>query len=193
MTERTMKERILDGVEQCFEINGVQKTTLQDVADQVGVSRMTVYRHFKDRQSLFDGAVLRNISHHWRLISARLSDIERLDEWLIEALTIYQLELCQDPSVKLYDRLNAYDQGFIVALSKPGLAVISDKFQPLFDALATDNRLANGLDKNDLAEWVHRLNFSLLKHPSPRFLQEQPLRRWLAAQLSDGLIPSTKT
>lgn len=191
MTERTMKERILDGVEQCFERNGVQKTTLQDVADQVGVSRMTVYRHFKDRQALFDGAVLRNIRRHWRMIGSRLSTVEHLDEWLLEALVIYQIELCQDPSVKLYDKLNAYDQGFIVALSEPGLAAVSDQLQPQFDTLATDGRLANGLDKNDLSEWVHRLNFSLLKHPSPRLLEEQSLRRWLAAQLSVGLIPST--
>lgn len=192
MTERPIKERILDAVERCFDQYGVQKTTLQNVADHVGISRMTVYRHFKDRQALFDGAALRNIRRHWRLIGARLTAINHLDEWLLEALMIYQTEFSQDASVQLYDKLNAFDQGFAVALTKPGLAAVSDQFQSLFNAIATDDYLSNGLDKNDLAEWVHRLNFSLIKHPHPRFKQETVLRRWIGAQVCGGVVPSTR-
>lgn len=191
MTKRPIKERILDAAEKHFDQYGVQKTTLQGVAEQVGISRMTVYRHFKDRQALFDDAALRNMRRYWRLIGARLTAVDHLDEWILEALMIYQLEFAQDESVQLYNKLNAFDQGFAVALTKPGLAAISDQFQPLFTAIATDDRLSNGLDKNDLAEWTHRLNFSLVKYPNPRFQQEDVLRRWIGAQVCGGVVPKS--
>jgi AcrR family transcriptional regulator len=191
MAAQAMKERILDAVEQCLEQYGLEKTTLQQVANHAGVSRMTLYRHFKHRQALLDGAMLRNIKRHWRFVAARLGKITRLDEWLLEALVIYQLELCHDPSIDLYRKINAYDMGFIVSLTKPGLTAVSVHFQELFDAIATDGCLSNNLDKDDIAEWVHRFNLSLLRNPSPRLQQEDQLRYWIRAQLCSGIVPSS--
>lgn len=83
-TLEPLQERLLDAVESCFDRYGIQKTTLADIASEVGVSRMTVYRNFKDRQALFDGATLRNLRRHWQRVGDTLTDIDELGCWLLE-------------------------------------------------------------------------------------------------------------
>ena len=191
MSNQHLREAILDAVEQCFAQYGLQKTTLADVAERAGVSRMTVYRHFKDRKALFDGASLRNIRRHWAEIAAQLTHVERLDEWLIEGMLLYQFDIASDPRVQLYLDLGAFDDGLAVSQTEVGLQAAICQFEHLFNPLAdAQGRLSNGLNAYQLAEWVHRNNHSLLRYPSDRLAGREVRRRWLSAQICGGLVPA---
>ena len=58
--ERRTRQRIVDAAEHLHGTIGPAHTTVSAVADQAGVTRATVYRHFGDEQSLFLAC-----SRHW--------------------------------------------------------------------------------------------------------------------------------
>src|ERR1700740_863062 len=54
------RERILAAAERCIEGHGIRKTTMDDVACEVGLSRPSVYRYFADRDDLLIELITRH-------------------------------------------------------------------------------------------------------------------------------------
>src|ERR1700757_5168352 len=46
------RERILAAAERCVDRHGIRKTTMDDIASEVGLTRPNVYRYFADRDDL---------------------------------------------------------------------------------------------------------------------------------------------
>src|ERR1700745_2856457 len=61
------RERILAAAERCIDRHGIRKTTMDDVASEVGLSRPSVYRYFADRDDL----LIELITRHARAINDR--------------------------------------------------------------------------------------------------------------------------
>ena len=65
MARRTKEEaletrkKLLDSAECLFQVQGVSRTTLQDIAVHAGATRGAVYWHFKDKADLFDAMMER--------------------------------------------------------------------------------------------------------------------------------------
>lgn len=190
-TESPLQERLLDALERCFIRFGIQKTTLGDVATEAGVSRTTVYRQFKDKQTLFSAAVLRNMSRQWLTIDKQLGPVSSLSEWLLEGVVLFHKIYTNDEKVQLYKRIGGISEGLKAALSDSGLEIVIKFFLPLYELAKDQNQLAPGLTPEDIAEWIHRINHTLVDHPSPRIATEADLRRWLAPQISGGFLRQT--
>src|SRR6202048_4314792 len=54
------RERILAAAERCIERHGIRKTTMDDIAREVGLSRPSVYRYFADRDDLLIELIARH-------------------------------------------------------------------------------------------------------------------------------------
>ncbi|MFV0496420.1 TetR/AcrR family transcriptional regulator [Mycobacterium sp.] len=55
-----IRSRILDGAESCLVRDGLQKTTIDDIAKAAGVSRATIYRYLEGgRDAIILGVLLR--------------------------------------------------------------------------------------------------------------------------------------
>lgn len=52
-------ERVLAAAGQLFQTRGLDQTSMDDVATQAGVSKMTVYSYFADKEALFAAAIAR--------------------------------------------------------------------------------------------------------------------------------------
>src|ERR1700678_1928763 len=61
------RERILAAAERCIDRHGIRKTTMDDVASEVGLSRPSVYRYFGDRDDL----LIELITRHARALNDR--------------------------------------------------------------------------------------------------------------------------
>ena len=57
--ESSTEERILDAAETCMSQLGLRRVSMSDVAGQAGVSRGSVYFHFRDRATLVDAVLAR--------------------------------------------------------------------------------------------------------------------------------------
>ncbi len=189
--ESPLQERILDALERCFRTIGMQKTTLGDVAAEADVSRMTVYRQFSDKQTLFQAAALRNIHRQWQAVDEKLGTVSSLSEWLLEGLLLFHRMYINDAKVDLYKQIGGISEGLEVALSDRGLETMVAFFRPLYELAKERNQLAPGLSPEDIAEWIHRTNHTLLVHPSPRISTEADLRRWLTPQIAGGFLRVT--
>src|ERR1700759_5763259 len=54
------RERILAAADRCIDRHGIRKTTMDDVACEVGLSRPSVYRYFADRDDLLIELIIRH-------------------------------------------------------------------------------------------------------------------------------------
>src|ERR1700740_1674997 len=54
------RERIVAAAERCIDRHGIRKTTMDDVACEVGLSRPSVYRYFADRDDLLIELITRH-------------------------------------------------------------------------------------------------------------------------------------
>jgi AcrR family transcriptional regulator len=58
------EQRILDAAATLIMRQGYDKTTMSDVAEEVGVSRGVVYLHFESKEKLFEALVYREVQHY---------------------------------------------------------------------------------------------------------------------------------
>jgi AcrR family transcriptional regulator len=77
-------ERILTAAMQQVEDFGVRRFTIDDVARRVGVSRVTIYRHFPKKNRLVEAVLLHELHKFLRQIESAIEPCETLEERLVE-------------------------------------------------------------------------------------------------------------
>ncbi|WP_330179794.1 TetR/AcrR family transcriptional regulator [Nocardia sp. NBC_01503] len=60
-----IRTRILDAADERFQHWGIQRSTMEDVARQAGVSRITVYRRFTTKDELVEHVILREFRRYF--------------------------------------------------------------------------------------------------------------------------------
>lgn len=76
---RTVRDRLVDAAEECLRTKGIRATTVSEVAEQAGVSRGWLYRHFPDKVSLLGAALVRLNDAYWSQAHAMLESVVGLD------------------------------------------------------------------------------------------------------------------
>jgi len=148
------RERILAAAERCIDRHGIRKTTMDDVACEVGLSRPSVYRYFADRDDL----LIELITRHARalLVRARksISRQSSLPDQIVESV-LYTAEHarrdpltrhCIDPDgTSLGQRMNASGTTEIIR---------AEMWDPVLDAAVANNELPPGLPRSDIHLWL---------------------------------------
>lgn len=80
--------QILDSALGLFLEFGLRRTTMEDVAKRANIGRITVYRHFVDKNALFQAVVMREVQRAIAQVERRLSAIEKQDERFIEGFVL---------------------------------------------------------------------------------------------------------
>ncbi len=75
---RTTPQRILLAARDLMVARGIRRVSMDDVAEAAGVTRVTVYRHFGDRENLVQAAFL-NLTESLENVIAELADDPRPD------------------------------------------------------------------------------------------------------------------
>ncbi|MFI0350049.1 TetR/AcrR family transcriptional regulator [Actinomadura sp. 9N407] len=175
-------QRIVDATARCIDRHGVAKTTLSDVANELGVTRQTVYRHF-DRISDIIGEVAAQGAESFvdRLI-AHLQGISDPAEAVVEGMVFCVRTIPTEPRLSLLLQLgdsNAFGRGATTADTIAYGAKMLQRFPVDWAAAGIGED-----DLNGLAEIIMRLLTSLLQHPGRPMQDEARLRallnRWLA-------------
>lgn len=77
-------ERILNAALEQVEDFGVRRFTIDDVARRVGVSRVTIYRHFPKKDRLIEAVLMHELNRFLRAIGDATEPYETLEEQLVE-------------------------------------------------------------------------------------------------------------
>ena len=78
------RDKIVDAAIRCFERFGPQRTSMNDIADEAGISRRTLYRQFDDRPALVAEILERRLSELHASVLAHLATYDDIQEALVE-------------------------------------------------------------------------------------------------------------
>ncbi|MFI0451877.1 TetR/AcrR family transcriptional regulator [Actinomadura sp. 6N118] len=180
------RQRIIDATVRCIDRHGVTKTTLSDVAGELGVTRQTVYRHFGRISDIIGEVAAQGAESFVELLIAHLHGITDPAEAVVEGMVFCVRTIPTEPRLSLLLQLGdttAFGRG---ATTRDTIAYGAEMLQryPVDWAAAGIGED----DLNGLAEIIMRLLTSLLQHPSEPPQDEARLRallnRWLAPALS---------
>ncbi|MDJ1135780.1 TetR/AcrR family transcriptional regulator [Streptomyces iconiensis] len=180
------RQRIIDATARCVDRHGVTKTTLSDVAGELGVTRQTVYRHFGRISDIVAEVAAQGAESFVDLMLAHLRGITDPAEAVVEGMVFCVRTIPTEPRLSLLLQLgdtSAFGRG----ATTQGTIAYGAKMLRRFpvDWAAAD---IGEDDLRGLAEIIMRLLTSLLQHPSEAAQDEAHLRallnRWLAPSLS---------
>lgn len=163
--QTSTRDRLLDATERCLRRSGIRRTTVIEIAQEAGMSRAWLYRHFPDKASLVVASVARTDEQFWAEAHARVSAADGLAAQVAAGVT---LALERQPSA-LVLRLKEQEpaefaemMGTGVAEMMPGLARF---WHPYLEAARDAGEVRPDLDVARAAEWVIRIVVSLVTVP----------------------------
>lgn len=155
---------LLGRAEQCFERYGLERTTMDDIAEAAGVSRPTLYRYFGDRDTL-----VREIA--MRRVRALTADTHRvlagvtgtLSDRLVEGLLFLAERIREDQFCRSLIQPEATEVATQLLMDRNGVGVriIGDLWGPVLTQAVHDGELREGLDHLAAYQWLAYTNLVL--------------------------------
>jgi AcrR family transcriptional regulator len=175
------RRRIIEATARCVDRYGARKTGLTDVAEDLGVTRATVYRYYRNFEELMKATSLAAAGEFADRLKAHVAHLSDPAELLVELLAFVIERLPAEPYVGLLITTGHTASLGVEILSPTAIGLTRSLLAELpVDWAACGYREA---DLADLAEYLLRLLHSFIPGPddrSPR--RDDPrlfLRRWL--------------
>ena len=90
---------ILDAAERAFARLGFERTTIDGIADEAGVSRSLIYRHFSSRDEILTGVIGRITDGLTENLAERLDDTQSLGDYIEDAMVYVVVMVRRDPAL----------------------------------------------------------------------------------------------
>jgi AcrR family transcriptional regulator len=157
------RERILAAAERCIDRHGIRKTTMDDVASEVGLSRPSVYRYFADRDDLLVELITR---HARALIDRTHKSTSRqsgLPDRIVEGLLYIADHARHDPLTRHVLDPDGTNLGRRMIASGTSEMIRAELWDPYLDAAVADNELPPGLPRSDIHLFLGILTKSVMR------------------------------
>jgi AcrR family transcriptional regulator len=148
------RERIVAAAERCIDRHGIRKTTMDDVASEVGLSRPSVYRYFADRDDLLIELITR---HARALLDRAHKSISRqgsLPDRIVEMILYTAEHGRRDPMTRHCIDPDGTSLGRRMIASGTTEHVRAEMWDPILDAAVANNELPVGLPRSDIHLWL---------------------------------------
>jgi AcrR family transcriptional regulator len=148
------RERILAAAERCIDRHGIRKTTMDDVACEVGLSRPSVYRYFADRDDLLIELITR---HARALLDRARKSVSRqsgLPDQIVETILYTAEHGRRDPLTRHVIVSDGTSLGRRMIASGTTEMMRAEMWDPLLDAALANNELPPGLPRSDIRLWL---------------------------------------
>jgi AcrR family transcriptional regulator len=160
------RDRLIEGAAACFYRHGVAKTTIDDVANEVSLSRRTVYRYFNNKNELFAAVIsheLEDMSREGRKIYESMP----FSEAVVEVSLLMSRRVAESPTLSRLFGAAAAGETLEVLFGGQEFTNLVTKFLGPFIRQAQDKgEIRRDIELIDAVEWVTHVVFSLLG-PNP--------------------------
>jgi AcrR family transcriptional regulator len=177
------QQRILDAAIQCLKKWGIEKTNLNDIAKQAGVTRPTVYSYFPNKGDVIRTALLQSGYAFGAKLVQHIGQFECTGDRLLEAV-VYAIEkLPKEPYLTVItqaDLSSTINQGALT--DEEGFAICLDLFRYIFKHSPPGEQ-----DLAEITEFTIRVALSLLILKGPAKRTGKELRGLLERRLLPGL------
>ena len=187
------RDRVLAATEVCLRRNGLRRTTMVEVAEEAGISRAALYKHFPDKASL----VLATLGHideqFWNEAHRRVGRRRSLPAQVAEAVQMAREQEREAGPRSLMQHLRSTDHDALAALLGTGLREVlpgmSEFWRPYLEKARDRGEVRADVDTARAAEWVMRMILSLVTVPGDAVDVDDPvaLRQFLDDFLVAGL------
>jgi AcrR family transcriptional regulator len=157
------RERIVAAAERCIDRHGIRKTTMDDVASEVGLSRPSVYRYFADRDDLLVELITR---HARALIDRTHKSTSRqsgLPDRIVEGLLYIADHSRRDPLTRHVIDPDGTNLGRRMIASGTSEMIRAELWDPYLDAAVADNELPPGLPRSDIHLFLGGLTKTVMR------------------------------
>jgi len=179
-------QRILDAARAQFEEFGVRRTTMEEVARRAGVSRVTIYRRFEQKERLVEAVILREGERFFAELSRAVGGRATLEERIVEG---FVFTLASAREHVLLNRLLESDEATLAYLTTEGGPVVAAAREYLAQ------QMPRARDTQAVAEIVARLVLSFVLTPESAIKLDTPrrarafARRFIAPLMARGTLP----
>ncbi|CAM4420828.1 Toluene efflux pump ttgABC operon repressor [Mycobacterium basiliense] len=159
------RDLIVDSAYRCFRKQGLQKTTIVDIAKLANVSRSTIYEYFKDKAAIFEACAEHASEQFYREMSKAMSHGASLEEKLCHAAVFVTQARRAIASAEYFD-----EDAISLLLTKDSAVRLRESvnfFAPYLSAAKLTAEVRKDLDVDAAGEWFARILFSLFSTPSP--------------------------
>jgi AcrR family transcriptional regulator len=157
------RERILAAAERCIDRHGIRKTTMDDVACEVGLSRPSVYRYFADRDDL----LIELISRHARALLARtrksISRQGSLPDQIVETVLYTAEHGRRDPLTRHCIDPDGTSLGKRMIASGTTELIRAEMWDAILDAAVANDELPPGLPRSDIHLWLGNVTVMVMR------------------------------
>ena len=157
------RERILAAAERCIDRHGIRKTTMDDVASEVGLSRPSVYRYFADRDDL----LIELITRHARALLERarksISRQTSLVDQIVESVLYIAEHARRDPLTRHVIDPDATSLGRRMIASGTTEMMRAEMWDPVLDAALANSELPPGLPRSDIHLWLGNVTLMVMR------------------------------
>ena len=157
------RERILTAAERCIDRHGIRKTTMDDVASEVGLTRPNVYRYFADRDDL----LIELITRHARALVGRarkpISRQGSLADQIVEKILYTADHGRRDPLTRHVIDPDGTSLGKRMVASGTTEMCRAEMWDPLLDAAVANNELPPGLPRSDIHLWLSNVTVMVMR------------------------------
>ncbi|MEU6534334.1 TetR/AcrR family transcriptional regulator [Streptomyces sp. NPDC047000] len=87
-TEEKLARRILDAALEQFTTFGLRRSSVDDVAKRAGVSRVTVYRRFQNKDGLVEACLLREGSRFFQELDSAVASLPTMADRVVEGFVV---------------------------------------------------------------------------------------------------------
>ncbi|MBH0781052.1 TetR/AcrR family transcriptional regulator [Nocardia bovistercoris] len=175
------RAQILEAAQSTFLHFGVAKTTMDDIAKASGVSRPTIYRYFRDRDTLVAELIRMRSRKLFVKGTEFVLEQETFRDQLIEGLIYLVDHGRKDPLIRLIVTPEHMDLATaVVGTSHLASSLTLEMWGPIFDKARARGEMRDDIDNEQACEWlglvqlilVGRLDFENPDDPSHRQMLE---------------------
>ncbi|MGQ0483236.1 MAG: TetR/AcrR family transcriptional regulator [Pseudonocardia sp.] len=161
-----LAERILDGALEQFRDTGLTRTTMDDVARRAGLSRVTIYRRFQNKNALIEAVLLRECRRCLEALDSAVTGLPGIRERMVEGFVFALRYAREHPLVGGLLRVEPQViLPFMTVHAEPALAAVRT-FLALHLSRARDaGELADLGDLEPIAELMARIAVSFVISP----------------------------
>jgi AcrR family transcriptional regulator len=136
--------RILDAARRCYVTYGASKMSLNDVADEAGVSRGSVYKYYKNRSELLRRVQVYGISSQMESMDRAMASLDTFEAQIVCAAEQMRIANFTRPPVRERTHSNLVARGLT-------------------------SEVRRDVDVDQGSEWLARMLLSLVSVPSQSF------------------------
>lgn len=113
MTKQSQKkyDRLLDKAQELFLKYGYKNVSVDQIASEAGISKMTVYKHFPSKEDLFIAAIIKYSDYHMDIVRKKLDEqYHTIDK--LKCLNVYAIEANKGIQADFYKEV--FDRPYVL-------------------------------------------------------------------------------